>query len=119
VSNECCLVLGIRTEGYLPVPAEQIQITEVLGSREGIQRLIYPWERVGVLDDNAVESAVVYTEHPATILLLDQNDRRALRTVGRLNQVPVEKTLHLSAHLLLLFWAQTLGWLSNGGGASC
>jgi len=65
--------LGIRTEGHLPVPAKQIQSTKVLATREGTQRLIYPWERVGVLDGNAVESAVVYIESPATILLLDQD----------------------------------------------
>jgi len=55
----------------LPVLAKQIQSTEVLTARKGIQRLIYLWERVGILDGNTVESAVVYTEPPATILLLD------------------------------------------------
>jgi len=88
-------------EGHLPVPAKQIQSTKVLATREGVQRLICPWERVGVLDGNAVESVVVHTESPAIILLLDQDHWRAPRTVGRLNQIPVEKILHLPAHLPL------------------
>jgi len=116
-SNECCLVLSIRTEGYLPVPAKQIQSTEVLATRESIQRLVYPGKRVSVLNGYAVESAVVYSEPPATILLLGQDYWRAPRTVGRLDQIPVEKILHLTAHLLLR--AQTSSWLSNGDGAGC
>jgi len=73
VANECCFVLGIRTEGYLPVSAKQIQSIKVFSICVGIQRLIYLWESVGVLDGNAVEFAVVHTEPPATILLFDQD----------------------------------------------
>jgi len=69
VSGECCFVLCFRTEGYLPVPTKQIQSAKVRVPREGVQRLIYPWERVGVLDGSTVELAVIHTEPPATILL--------------------------------------------------
>jgi len=72
-SNECCFVLGIRTEGHLPEPAKQIQSTKVLTTREDVQRLIYSWQRLSVLNGNTVESAIVHTESPATILLLDQD----------------------------------------------
>jgi len=57
----------------VPVPAKQIQSTKVLATCESIQRLIYSWEKVGVLDDNDVESAVVHAESPATILVIDQS----------------------------------------------
>jgi len=74
--NECYFVLGNMTEGHLPLPAKQIQSTEILATRKGIQRLIYLWERVGLLDGNTVESAA--------ILLLDQ---------GQFNQILVKKIL--------------------------
>jgi len=71
----------------------QIRSTKVLATREGIQRLIYLRKRVGVLNGDIVESVIVHIKPPATILLLDQDCWKAQRTVGRLKNVSVEKTL--------------------------
>jgi len=79
---------------------QQVQCAEELASRKSAQRLIYPRERVSVLDDHAVQLAIIHAKLLVAVLFPYYYNWGAPGIMGRLNQVSIQKIFHLTAHFL-------------------
>ena len=68
-----CSKRGLRLvlfcDGHLSVPTLEIQSGEPFGPMEGVEEVIYPRQRVSVLDGSCVKLAEVNAEAQATVFL--------------------------------------------------
>ena len=81
------------------VAAAQVDLAEVLGALQPIEQLVHTRQRVLVLDGDVVQRAVVDAHAHGAILLLDEQDRRTERRLGRLDEAGLDQFLELLLQL--------------------
>ena len=98
-----CSKRGLRLvlfcDGHLPVPTLEIQSGEPFGPMEGVEDVIYPRQRVSILDGSRVKLAEVHTKAQATVFLPHHHHWRSPWAVRGADDIAGQHLLHLS-HLL-------------------
>ena len=85
------------------ITGDKVNRGEVFGLPQPIQQVVNPRERVTVLDGLFVQRPIVDTHAPPTVLLQDEENRCAVRTLRRADMSLGQQILDLGLELLVLF----------------
>ena len=78
-SSESCFGNIFFRNPYLMIASAQIYFSKISCTLESIYRVIRTRQRVGIANGEFIQTLVIYTHSPSSILLLGQDDRSALR----------------------------------------
>lgn len=104
VCLKCSFVLLSFCQSDLVIAGAQIELGEPTRPCQFVQNILNYWHGVLADDSHRIQSPVIDTHAPGTVLLLDQNNRRREWTAALLDDTGFQHLSHLSFHFCLQFW---------------
>ena len=101
---ECSFIFIRFTDGYLPVPALQIECGEPAGTVKGVQQVIDAGQWVHILNGGHIKLLDIDTEAQPAVFLPHHNHRGCPKTVGGANSTILQHFLYLFSLLEFCCW---------------